>query len=42
VDEETALSVGEGFVEAIVAPGYEPDALKAFEKRKNLRLLKIQ
>jgi len=42
VDEETALSVGEGFVEAIVAPGYEPAALKAFEKKKNLRLLRIQ
>lgn len=29
------------FVEVIVAPSYEPDALKALESRKNLRLIEV-
>ena len=38
---ETAEAVGELFVEAIAAPGYEKAALEILEKKKNLRVLEI-
>jgi phosphoribosylaminoimidazolecarboxamide formyltransferase / IMP cyclohydrolase len=39
VDAPTAQTAGEMFVEAIIAPGFAPDALQALAKKKNLRLL---
>jgi phosphoribosylaminoimidazolecarboxamide formyltransferase/IMP cyclohydrolase len=39
VTEEIAEWFGEKFVEIIIAPGFTEDALKVFEKKKNLRLL---
>ncbi len=37
----TAEAVSKLFVEAIAAPGYEPEALEALTKKKNLRLLEM-
>lgn len=42
VDRETALELSRLFVEAVVAPGYEPDACQVLEGKKNLRLLAIE
>jgi phosphoribosylaminoimidazolecarboxamide formyltransferase/IMP cyclohydrolase len=41
LDTATAGEVTELFVECIVAPGYEPAALKKFASKKNLRLLQL-
>ncbi len=38
-DAETAKAIAELFVEALVAPGFEPAALEGFARKKNLRLL---
>ena len=42
LDAATAEEVAKLFVECIVAPGYEPDALAAFASKKNLRLLELE
>ncbi|MBX3271246.1 MAG: bifunctional phosphoribosylaminoimidazolecarboxamide formyltransferase/IMP cyclohydrolase [Sandaracinaceae bacterium] len=39
VDADTALAIGESFVECVVAPGFEPDALELLRQKKNVRLL---
>ncbi len=39
VDMALAKKINEGFVEVILAPAYEPDALEELKKKKNLRLL---
>lgn len=39
VDEETAQEVTSTFMEAVIAPGYSPEALEVFKRSKNLRLL---
>ena len=39
VDAETADEIGKLFVEAVVAPGFSPEALEALTKKKNLRLV---
>jgi phosphoribosylaminoimidazolecarboxamide formyltransferase/IMP cyclohydrolase len=39
VDSETAEEMSKLFVEAIAAPGYEPDALEILRGKKNIRLL---
>jgi phosphoribosylaminoimidazolecarboxamide formyltransferase / IMP cyclohydrolase len=39
VDETTAAEVSQIFYEAIIAPGYAPEALEILTRRKNLRLL---
>ncbi len=41
VDGETAREIVKTFVEAIAAPGYDPDAVAALTSKKNLRLLKV-
>ncbi|MBI2893215.1 MAG: bifunctional phosphoribosylaminoimidazolecarboxamide formyltransferase/IMP cyclohydrolase [Deltaproteobacteria bacterium] len=41
VDRETAQLLAETFLEAVVAPGFEPEALAALERKKDLRLLKV-
>jgi phosphoribosylaminoimidazolecarboxamide formyltransferase/IMP cyclohydrolase len=39
LDAETAEAISKLFVEAMVAPGYEPAALERLAEKKNLRLL---
>lgn len=42
VDINTANAIGDSFVEVLLAPGYEPDALKRLtEKKPNRRILDI-
>jgi phosphoribosylaminoimidazolecarboxamide formyltransferase/IMP cyclohydrolase len=41
VDGEAAEEIAKLFVEAIVAPGFTPEALTRFAAKKNLRLLQI-
>lgn len=41
VDGETAKEVSKLFTEAIVAPSYSYDALRIFESKKNLRLIRV-
>lgn len=42
VDLDTAEAIGDGFVEVLLAPGFEPDALKLLtEKKPNRRVLEI-
>jgi phosphoribosylaminoimidazolecarboxamide formyltransferase/IMP cyclohydrolase len=40
VDLETAKEISSHFVEAVIAPGYDPDAEKLLEEKKNIRLLR--
>jgi len=39
VDDATAAAMAEVFTEVVVAPNFEPDALKTLTARKNLRVL---
>ncbi len=41
LDAETATEIAKTFIEAIAAPAYSADALKALEAKKNLRLLRV-
>ena len=41
VDEATAVALAETFLEAVIAPGYEPAALTKLATKKNLRLLDV-
>lgn len=41
VDAETAKEIASTFVEAVIAPGYDDEALHIFKEKKNLRLLQI-
>ena len=41
VDKETALEMAKIFLEAIVAPGFDEEALKVFSAKKNLRLMEV-
>ncbi|MCK5832678.1 bifunctional phosphoribosylaminoimidazolecarboxamide formyltransferase/IMP cyclohydrolase [bacterium] len=41
VDLETARKMHEHFFECIIAPDFSPEALEILEKKKNLRLLKL-
>lgn len=40
VDSETAQAIASTFVEAVIAPGYQAEALERLGARKNLRLLR--
>ena len=42
IDLETAQCLDGRFVEAIIAPGYDEDALDHLMKKKNLRILKLK
>ena len=42
VDKSFAKEVSNRFVEAIIAPGFDKDALEIFSKKKNLRLLQLK
>ena len=39
VNKETAYAINKMFVECIIAPGFDPQAIKILEKKKNIRLL---
>ena len=39
--EDVAQAITEVFVEIVLAPSFEPGALRAFKKKKNLRILEI-
>jgi phosphoribosylaminoimidazolecarboxamide formyltransferase / IMP cyclohydrolase len=41
VDPDTASEVAKLFVEAVVAPGYQPEALSILSPKKNLRVLSV-
>ena len=41
VDADTAAAMKDLFIEAIVAPCFQPDALKLLQKKKNLRLIEL-
>ena len=41
VDSETATEIAKLFTEAIVAPGFEPQALEILARKKNLRLVEV-
>jgi len=41
LDEVTALEMSKQFLEVIVAPEFTPEALDVLQKKKNLRLLKV-
>lgn len=41
VDHATAEAMSDLFVEAIIAPGFTPDALALLQQKKNLRLLQM-
>jgi len=42
VDEATAKEIAETFVEVVIAPGYEKEALEIFSKQPNLRVLDVE
>lgn len=42
IDRETAEEMCKIFLEVVVAPDFEPDALEVFSKKKNLRLVKAE
>ncbi|MFZ4734964.1 MAG: bifunctional phosphoribosylaminoimidazolecarboxamide formyltransferase/IMP cyclohydrolase [Bradymonadia bacterium] len=41
VDAATGALLAETFLEAVIAPGFAPEALAALEKKKNLRLMAL-
>ena len=41
VDKETAEEPMKNYVEAVVAPGYAPEALPVFEQKKDIRIIQI-
>ena len=41
VDEETALNLKDNFLECVVAPSFDKEALEIFKTKKNLRVLKL-
>ncbi len=41
VEAETAREIAKMFVEIVIAPGFEREALEAFKKKKDLRLLDL-
>jgi len=41
VDIKTAEAIGDSFVEVLLAPGYEPDALKMLMEKPNRRILDL-
>jgi len=41
VDRRTAEALAETFLEAIIAPGFEPEALEILSPKKNLRLMAV-
>lgn len=42
VDAQTAEEISSTFVEAVIAPGFSPQALELLTKKKNIRLIEIR
>jgi len=42
IDEETASKMSELFLEIVIAPDFDSDALKTLKRRKNLRIIKAR
>lgn len=42
VEEALAKKIVQGFVEIVAAPDFSPEALKVFESKKNMRVLKLK
>ena len=42
VDSETALKLGELFLEIVAAPDFDPDALEILKQKRNLRIIKLK
>lgn len=42
VDRETAMELEKTFLEIILAPGFESEALEILQKKKNIRLIEMQ
>jgi phosphoribosylaminoimidazolecarboxamide formyltransferase / IMP cyclohydrolase len=42
VDINTAQAIGDSFVEVLLAPGYDPEALKILKEKPNRRILNIK
>jgi phosphoribosylaminoimidazolecarboxamide formyltransferase/IMP cyclohydrolase len=42
VDADAAIEVAKLFVEAVIAPGYTPEALALFAAKKNARIMQLQ
>lgn len=42
VDKKLSEKLSEIFLEVIIAPSYEPDAIKLFSKKKNLRVVSLK
>jgi len=42
VDADTARQISEIFIEAVIAPGFEPEATEILTQKKNIRLLAAQ
>lgn len=42
VDEETAEEILTTYVEAVVSPAFDEEALTVFERRKNLRIIQVE
>ncbi|HUU51215.1 MAG TPA: bifunctional phosphoribosylaminoimidazolecarboxamide formyltransferase/IMP cyclohydrolase [Nitrospinota bacterium] len=42
VDTETANEISKTFIEAVIAPDYEPSALEVLKRKKNLRIMKVE
>ena len=42
LDAETADRIGSMFVEVVVAPEWDPDALKRLQRKRNVRLLQVR
>lgn len=42
VNEETALAMKPIFLEIVMAPGFTPEAMEVFSKKKNLRVLEVK
>ncbi|MGD0804661.1 MAG: IMP cyclohydrolase [Candidatus Bathyarchaeia archaeon] len=41
VDKETAEEIMNNYVEAVVAPGYAPEAMPVFEQKKDIRIIQV-
>ncbi len=41
IDKETAEEIMSNYVEAVVAPGYAPEAMPVFEQKKDIRIIQV-
>jgi len=42
IDLKTAVEIGKIFVEIVIAPGYDEDALEHLSKKKNVRIIELE